>query len=256
MREDLKSFLQETKFCDFNHPLIQKTAREITKSCLSNYEKSKALFYWVKENIKFEFGYWGIKASEVLNEKRGMCTNKSNLLIALSRSIGIPAGYGILKVNTKEFYRELMCPVFKKLVSPTTTHIYIGIFLDDRWIRCDPSVDSELGERLKEKSFFGEITGFNISDEEISNMKGILKRAEFFANIDEKLGKLPKHAKGITLEIINSYLKFLREQKQSFRNFSDYEIKKFFFDWLSQRNILFCNYLKNLNHNPFKFKKL
>jgi transglutaminase-like putative cysteine protease len=248
---DIEDFIRETKFCDLTSPNIQKIAQEITKSGVSDSEKSESLFYWIKENIKFEFGYWGIKASNVLNRKRGMCTNKANLLIALLRLVKIPAGYGILKVNTKEFYHELMCPIFGKLVSPITTHVYVGLFLNDRWIRCDPSVDSELAKVLKEKTPFAEMTGFNISDEEINNIKGILKRDEFLANIDENLSKPPKHAKGITLEILNSYLRFLREQRQSFKDLSDYQIENIFLDWLSQKNISYFNFIKNLESKSF-----
>jgi transglutaminase-like putative cysteine protease len=246
MDMDVKEFLKETKFCDLGGTDIQIIAHKITEPSVSDAEKSEALFYWIKENIKFEFGYWGIKASGVLKRRVGMCTNKSNLLIALLRSVNIPAGYGILKVDTKEFYQELMCPIFRKMVSSTTTHIYVGIFLNEKWVRCDPSVDSELAKALKEKTPFATMTGFDITDEEIKNMKGILKRDEFIANIDENLNKPPRHAKGITLGILNSYLKFLREQKEAIRNLSDYQTENNFLEWLSKKNIDYFNFINNI----------
>jgi len=243
---DIKEFTEETKFCDFTNPDIQKISHEITASSLSDKEKSEKLFYWVKENIKFEFGYWGIKASDVLTRRTGMCTNKANLLIALLRAVSIPAGYGISKVDTKEYYRTLMCPVFRKMVSPTTTHIYVGIFLDNKWVRCDPSVDDELSVALKEKTPFAEMTGFDISDEVIKKIEGILKTDEFIANIDKNLEKPSKHAKGITLEILNSYLKFLREQKERTRYLSDCQTENNFLEWLSKKNIDYFNFINNI----------
>lgn len=125
-------YLQPTKYIDCDNPEIKKFVVETTQFCNSEVEKAKELFKWVKENIKFEFGYWGFKASEVLKRKVGMCTTKATLLIAFLRAIGIPAGYGILKIITKEFYGELMCPSFSKLVSSQTVHIYLGIFLNKK----------------------------------------------------------------------------------------------------------------------------
>lgn len=248
--KDLKPFLQPTRYSNCDHPEIKKMAKDIIISCISEKEKTEALFNWVKENVKFEFGYWGIKASEVLSRKKGMCTNKANLLISFLRSIGIPAGYGILRVDTKEFYGELMCPSFRKLVSPATVHIYMGVFLDNKWIRCDPTGDSEITQFIEEKTPFGKMTGFDIKDSEIQDTKGIIEISEFFANIDEKLDKPPKNIKGDTLEIINYYLKFLREKKkEEIKNLStDKQIEINFLNWLHGENIYYFNFIKqNLN---------
>lgn len=247
MKKDLNLFLQATRYCDSNHREIKAIARKITNSYISNREKAKALFYWVRENIKFEFGYWGVKASDVLQRKRGMCTNKANLLIAFLRAINIPTGYGILRVNTKKFYRELMCPSFKKLVSPNTTHIYVGIFCDKKWLICDSSVDSELAQALTKKNPFAKMTGFNLNKKDIKSMEGILTREGFFANIDKNLDKPPRHAKGITLKILNSYLRFLREKKQIIRNLSARRIEKSFFNWLRKKNIYYFDFMKKIS---------
>lgn len=246
-KKDLGLFLRATRYCDSNSREIKTIAHEITSSYKNKREKAKTLFYWVKEQIKFEFGYWGVKASDVLRRKRGMCTNKANLLIALLRAIKIPAGYGILRVNTKKFYRELMCPSFKKLVSPETTHIYVGIFSDKKWLMCDPSVDSELATALKKKTPFAEMSGFDLNKQDIKNMKGILIKREFFSNIDENLDKPPRHAKGMTLKILNSYIKFLREKRQAIRNLSAKRIERFFLNWLHKKNVYYSSFMKKIS---------
>lgn len=246
--KDINLFLQPTKYLDCNCPRVKKIVYEITNSYVSNWEKAKALFSWVKEEIKFKFGYWGIKASEVLKRKTGMCTNKANLLIAFLRAVRIPAGYGILRVNTKNFYGELMCPSFSRLVSSNTTHIYVGIFLGGEWLRCDPSVDSELAIALKKKTPFAAMTGFNIPEKEMKTIKGVLKRSEFFANIDNNLDKPSKHAKGITLRILNSYLNFLREKKQIIKELStEQQIENNFLVWLNKENVYYFNFMKKIS---------
>jgi transglutaminase-like putative cysteine protease len=216
--EELLPFLNETKYCNFNNPEIKKITQEITEFCTSEKEKIIALFNWVKENIKFEFSYWGIDAVQTLKKGSGMCTNKSNLLIAFLRALKIPAGYGILKVKTDEFYGSLMCPFFKKLVSPQSVHIYAGVFLEGKWMRCDPSVDSELARVLEKKNPFAEFSGFNLKENEIKKIKGILEKKEFLANIDEELSKPPKNLREKVLNLGNQYLLFLRRNETFIKN--------------------------------------
>jgi transglutaminase-like putative cysteine protease len=204
-----------------------------------------ALFRWVKENIKFEFSYWGINAVQTLKKGGGMCTNKSNLLIAFLRALRIPAGYGILRVKTAEFYGSLMCPFFKKLVSSKSVHIYTGIFLDGKWIRCDPSLDSELAEALKKKTPFAEFSGFDLKEKEIKKIKGILEKKEFLTNIDRELSKPPKSLKRRVLKLLNQYLLFLRKNETLIKNLrKPEEIEEKFMEWL-----------KNENSSLFKFFK-
>jgi len=234
----LSTFLKETKYCNFNHPKIKNLVQKIVKSCISEREKVITVFNWVKENIKFEFGYWGVDAVSTLKKRGGMCTNKSNLLIAFLRALKIPAGYGILKINTSEFYGSLMCPLFKKLVSPKSTHIYIGVFLEKKWIRCDPSLDNDLAEALKKKTPFSEFSGFDLKEKEIKKIKGVLERKEFLANIDKILSKPPKNLQRKTIKLLNQYLLFLRSNKKLIKKISTpKEMEKEFIEQLKKEQL-------------------
>lgn len=245
MEINLEPYLQETKYCDFSHPSIQKLAKEIGNKYEKEEDKIKNLFFWVKENIKFEFDWWRRKASETLKLKKGMCTNKSNLLIALLRALKIPSGYGILKVETIKFYGPLMCPSFKYLVSPQTKHFYTGIFFNGKWIRCDPSVDSDLAESIRGKSVYGELSGFDINDKEIQSFPGVLKREEFLFTADEILSSSPRRLTKSAQNLLNFYLLFLRENKNFIEKFSlKEEIEKQFMNWLSKKNRQLFEYFK------------
>jgi hypothetical protein len=255
-KEELLPFLNETKYCNFNNPEIKKVAEEITKSCNSEKEKIITLFQWVKENIKFEFSYWGTDAVQTLKKGKGMCTNKSNLLIAFLRALKIPAGYGILKVKTDEFYGDLMCPFFKKLVSQKSVHIYAGVFLNGKWVRCDPSVDSELARALEKKIPFAEFSGFDLRENEIKKIKGILEKKEFLANIDEELSKPPQKLKGKVLELGNQYLLFLRKNESLIKNLrKSEEIEKEFMEWLKNENSSLFNFFESHYERFKKFKE-
>ena len=215
-KQDIKAFLKETRYCDCKNPEIQELARQITKPYNTDREKAIALFEYVRDTIKYQFGYWGKRASQTFREGRGMCTNKANLLIALLRATKIPAGYGIMKVNAKEYFGPVMLPVFKKLVSATSVHIYTYVFLDNKWIKCDPSTDKELSDKT---SYFNPTTKLVVWDGRHNRLDNInpayiYKDDGPYANIDDQLDKKARHAKGIPLKIGNLYLDFLRESTE------------------------------------------
>jgi transglutaminase-like putative cysteine protease len=71
-------YLEETRFCDTGHPEIEK----IDKS-----EYSVRAFYRVRDNTRYYVGQISETASETLARRRGSCTNKANLLVALLRAM-------------------------------------------------------------------------------------------------------------------------------------------------------------------------
>ena len=92
MSENLESFLQETEYCDCNHPVIKKLTEDFRSRYSNQRDLAVALFHFVRDDILYRVGLWNKKASETLDEKTGVCTNNANLLVALLRSVGIPAG--------------------------------------------------------------------------------------------------------------------------------------------------------------------
>ena len=106
--DDLKDFLIKTEYCDFENEKIKKLAEELIKGCVSEKEKAVALFYWVRDNILYRVGLWNRKASETLAEGKGVCTSKANLLVALLRAVGIPAGYGVMRVKGREYFGQIV----------------------------------------------------------------------------------------------------------------------------------------------------
>ena len=54
---------------------------------------------WVAERVAYSFKDRGDKATDTLSKRRGMCTNKATLQVALMRALGIPAGYCIVHIH-------------------------------------------------------------------------------------------------------------------------------------------------------------
>ncbi|USK80753.1 transglutaminase family protein [Peribacillus frigoritolerans] len=140
---DLTDYLKELDVVDYSHPLIQKKVDEIFVNELSEIEKVKVAFEFVRDKVSHS---WDIqskrvtcKASEVLEYQEGICYAKSNLLAALLRSEGIPTGF---------CYQRLM--IFDTPEEGYSLHTLNGVFLNslNRWIRLDargnkPGVQAE-----------------------------------------------------------------------------------------------------------------
>jgi len=234
---ELKEFLIQTPYCDFNQSAIQKIAAEFKNKNFSNQtDLAVALFYFVRDTILYRVGLWQMKASETLAEGKGTCTNKTNLLVALLRSCGIPAGYGVMKVRGKEYFGPVMLDLFKNHVGFSSTHIYSYVYLDGHWLKCDPSDDKIFSERTgyfnppsKLVDWDGQYdASLNLHPEHILEDRGPL------VNIDEMIAKRPRNAKGIFLALGNLYVQFLRQNDVRIKETS--ELAPMFGQWLKNKH--------------------
>ncbi len=235
MVENLKDFLQETRYCDFKHPLIQRTARELTQQSLTNQEKAVVLFNYVRDRIRYQFGRWSKKASVTLREGRGMCTNSANLFIALLRANEIPAGYGIMKVRGPNYLGSLVLPIFQKKVSPRSVHIYSQVFLNGKWVKADPTIDLDFSKKVNHLDPSLRLAYWNGKTDQLLEIKpsDVFEDIGPLANIDNQLDKKPRHAKGIPLTIANLYLEFLRQNAHRIKVAS--MLQESFLSWLKRK---------------------
>ena len=88
-------YLLETKTIDYGNPRIQEKVSELRAGSLTTMDYIEKAYEFVRDKIPHS---WDIqstivsrKASEVLENKTGVCWTKSCLLAALLRANGIPA---------------------------------------------------------------------------------------------------------------------------------------------------------------------
>ncbi|SFL57460.1 Transglutaminase-like superfamily protein [Paenibacillus sp. 1_12] len=93
----LEDYLVETEVIDFGHSTISKKSSELYAESINENDFIKNAYEYVRDEIAHS---WDIqssrvtcKASEALIYQEGICYAKSNLLCALLRSKGIPAGF-------------------------------------------------------------------------------------------------------------------------------------------------------------------
>jgi transglutaminase-like putative cysteine protease len=93
----LDDYLVESEEVDYSHPAIREKAKNLYNQSMNECDFVQRTFEFVRDEIDHS---WDIQssrvtcnASEVLLHKEGICYAKSNLLAALLRSKGIPAGF-------------------------------------------------------------------------------------------------------------------------------------------------------------------
>ncbi len=93
MAFDRDRYLQPSGLCDFDRsPEIGLKAQEIVAGNRDHDEMFNGIFSFVKE-MPYGLEDWDLRASDVLRKGWGMCSGKTNLLVAMLRSAGIPARY-------------------------------------------------------------------------------------------------------------------------------------------------------------------
>ena len=96
-----EEYLRPTELCDFDEePEIQAVASGLTASLINKHQKLDTLYRFVKE-LDYVYDDWYVKASDTLRAKAGMCSGKTNLFVAMLRSVGIPARYRVFKVEAE-----------------------------------------------------------------------------------------------------------------------------------------------------------
>ncbi len=103
-------FLAATRYCDSGAITARALSDHLTRDAGSEREAAVRLYRFVRDEIPYAFGPWGIRASQTLAHGTGTCTNKANLLVALLRAAGIGAAYGVLRVDTQHYFGPIGPP--------------------------------------------------------------------------------------------------------------------------------------------------
>jgi len=207
----MTEFLARTRYCDWDHPEIVATMEATRQGC-SGREAAVRQFRFVRDEVRYAFGPWGLPASSVLFRRYGTCSNKSNLLVALLRAAGIPAAYGVMRVDGQEYFGNINPSFFKHLMSRSSVHVYVAAYVEGAWIKCDPSTDQELAAKT---SHFCEQTRLVDWDGTYDSIDPIDPRHVYAdeglrPSLDELLSKPVRNATGATCAILNAYLRFVR----------------------------------------------
>jgi hypothetical protein len=143
-----RAYVQPSELCDFDSSSqIKQKTLELIRGCKNQRERFEMIFAFVKE-LPYGFEDWDLKASDVLKKGWGMCSGKTNLLVAMLRSVGIPARYRVYRImadNTlwSRLGNEGGQPGRLEELGEERDHVDCEVWLG-KWIVGDPGRDSAM----------------------------------------------------------------------------------------------------------------
>lgn len=141
---ELEPYLHPTEFFDFDVESVKNKAIELTKNLKTNKEKAKALFYYVRDEFKYNMMTYipkireNFKASITLQRGDGFCVSKSILLSTLARAVGIPARIHLVDLINHKISQKVI-----DLMGTNVMHYhgYSEFLLEGKWVKLTPSFD-------------------------------------------------------------------------------------------------------------------
>ena len=148
----LADYLKSTPIIDWDTPAILAQTEALTSGLPDDTARARTLFEWVRDTIPhssdIETDVVTCTASDVLQQRTGLCYAKSHLLAAMLRCSGIPARfcYQVFRRN----------PPYDGLA----LHGLNGLYLPSlgRWIRVDPrgntgTIDAQFSLAVEQLAF-------------------------------------------------------------------------------------------------------
>jgi len=145
--DDPAANLAATEYIESEAPEIVALARSLRAD--TTVETAVALFYWVRDSIKYD-PYTSMnppeeyRATRVLERGRGFCIMKAVLLAALGRAAGIPTRLGFADVRNHKTPEKLRAAMRTDLF---VFHGYVEFFIAGQWVKATPAFDPETTDK-------------------------------------------------------------------------------------------------------------
>ncbi len=156
MTRDLEYYLAPAEGIECGHRDILALARELARGSADEAEAAGRLFDYVRDTVRYNpytpfHRMEDYLARTVLRRGRGYCVQKSALLCALARALGIPARLGFADISN----HQLPAGLYEVLGSDVMYHhCFVEWWLRGAWRKATPSFEvplvAERGWRLVE----------------------------------------------------------------------------------------------------------
>ncbi|MGC1515896.1 MAG: transglutaminase domain-containing protein [Maribacter sp.] len=142
-------YLAPTYFFDFESDEIQRLVHEFREDTVPLKEKAKRLYLKVRDGYRYDpyflsFSKKHYRASYLVQQKSGHCIDKSVILIAGLRALGIPARIHLAKVKNHIGVERL---IEKFGTNELTPHGMVDLLLDGKWLKVSPAFNQTLCTR-------------------------------------------------------------------------------------------------------------
>ena len=146
----MTNYLEPSYFFDFESDLVQNLISEFKDGSISEKQKAIVLYTKVRDNWKYDPYTISLtketyRASNIIKKPSGNCVEKSILLIACLRGLGIPARLHLGKVKNHIAVKRLTEKFGSNELTP---HGMVNVLLDDKWLKISPAFNASLCEKL------------------------------------------------------------------------------------------------------------
>jgi transglutaminase-like putative cysteine protease len=128
--------LRATPEIDWDDPAVRRLALEVVGEAPGVFAGSTRLVHWVNRRLEKVYGQSRDRASEVLKEGKGDCTEHALLFVAMARAAGIPAR-GV---------HGLVYARYGDGVPALYWHAWAEVKSGDEWIAVDPTFDEPVAD--------------------------------------------------------------------------------------------------------------
>jgi transglutaminase-like putative cysteine protease len=139
-------YLSPTYFFDYESDEIQAFIAEYKDTPLSKKEIAKQLYVKVRDTWRYDpytlsFSEEKYRASDIAKRSKGHCIDKSIVLIASLRALGIPARIHLAKVKNHIGVERLL----EKFGSnELTNHGMVDAYIHDKWLKLSPAFNASM----------------------------------------------------------------------------------------------------------------
>lgn len=143
-------YVETSYYFDFEDDAIQQLVAVYQDESLSEKEKAIKVYRQVRDGWKYNpyhisFAKETYRASNIAGKASGNCVEKSILLIACYRALGIPARLHLGKVKNHIAVDRL---VEKFGSNELTPHGMVNVFLNGKWLKVSPTFNQSLCEKF------------------------------------------------------------------------------------------------------------
>ncbi len=149
--EGMDEYLKSTELCDSDNQEIREKVRELIKDAKTPKEASVRIFFFVRDQIIYSLDSYDVRASDTLKKRIGLCSNKTNLQVALLRAAGIPARYHQVVLKKNCLKGIIPAFLYKSMPDKIWFHPWCECYLSEKWISCDSLFDKALYDAISKK---------------------------------------------------------------------------------------------------------
>lgn len=138
---------------DYDNPTVKNKALILTKGHKALKDKIRAIFYYVRDDIKFQFPDEGdfVQASQTIKHGYGQCNNKTILFLALCKAVEIEARTHFSLID-KSIQRGLIKGLFYWIIPQKISHCWLEVKVNNSWFPVDSYInDTEYYIAAKKK---------------------------------------------------------------------------------------------------------